>query len=161
MEPYEPDELAIAERVRDLFTGKRMTLCVAESITGGHVASTLTSVPGASDFLHSAIVSYSPDAKQRFLGVDPGLPEGLVSGECALAMAEGALRASGADVALASTGNAGPDVLEGKPVGLVFVAIAQKGTNSVKRLELSGGRNEIRRAASISALEFLIDEIGR
>ncbi len=161
MEPYGPDELTIAERVRDLFTGKRMTLCVAESITGGHVASTLTSASGASGYFHSSVVSYTPDAKQRFLGVDTSLPEGLVSEECALAMAEGALRATGADVALATTGNAGPEALEGKPVGLVFVAIAQKGTNSVKRLELSGGRNEIRRAASGSALEFLIHEIGR
>ncbi len=157
----EGSETGLPERIRDIFTEKRMSLCVAESITGGMIASTLTSASGASKYFHSSVVSYSPDAKQRFLGVDPDIPEGLVSGECALAMAEGALRATGADIALSTTGNAGPEALEGKPVGLVFVAIARKGDSSVKRLELSGGRNEIRGAATRAALEFLAREVDK
>ncbi len=138
-----------------------MSLSVAESVTGGLIASTLTSVPGASEYFHSSVVSYSPDAKQRFLGLDPDIPEGIVSGEAARAMADGALRATGADIALATTGNAGPDVLEGKPVGLVFAAVATKNKTFALRLELKGNRNEIRQAATASALELLIREVGR
>ncbi len=155
----ETDELAIAVRVRDLFTGRGLKLALAESVTGGLIASTLTSAPGESEYFHSSVVSYSPDAKERFLGLDPGLPEGIVSGEAARAMAEGALRATGADIALATTGNAGPDVLEGKPVGLVFAAVATKNKTFALRLELKGTRNEIRRAACTSALELLIREV--
>ncbi len=157
----EADDLAIADRVRDLFTDRSLTLCVAESITGGMIASFLTSASGASEYFHSSVVSYSPEAKQRFLGVDPNLPEGLVSGECARAMAEGALRATGADVALASTGNAGPDALEGKPVGLVFAAVATKDKTFAIKLELKGDRNEIRGAATRAALEFLAREVDK
>ena len=157
----EPDELAIAARVRDLFVTRGMTLALAESCTGGLIASTLTSVPGASEYFHSSVVSYSPDAKQRFLGLDPDLPEGIVSAECARAMAEGALRATGADIALATTGNSGPEAMEGKPVGLVFAAVATKNKTFALRLELKGNRNEIRQAATASALELLIREVGR
>ncbi len=154
------DELAIAARVRDLFINRGMTLALAESCTGGLIASTLTSVPGASEYFHSSIVSYMPDAKQRFLGVDPDLPEGIVSADCARKMAEGALNATGADVALSTTGNAGPEVLEGKPVGLVFAAVATKNKTFALRLALKGNRNEIRQAATIAALELLIREVG-
>ena len=157
----EADGLAIASRVRDLFTGRGMTLALAESCTGGLIASTLTSVPGASEYFHSSVVSYSPDAKQRFLGLDPDLPEGIVSAEAARAMAEGALRATGADIALATTGNSGPEAMEGKPVGLVFAAVATKNKTFALRLKLKGNRNEIRQAATASALELLIREVGR
>ncbi|HEB01929.1 MAG TPA: CinA family protein [Nitrospirae bacterium] len=161
MDPDEINGLAIAERVRDLFTGRGLKLALAESVTGGLIASTLTSAPGASEYFHSSIVSYSPDAKQRFLGVDPGLPEGIVSADCARKMAEGALRATGADVVLSTTGNAGPEVLEEKPVGLVFAAVATREKTFALRLELKGNRNEIRQAATASALELLIREVGR
>lgn len=151
---------SLAERIREIITGKGLTLCVAESVTGGMIASTLTSVPGASEYFHSSVVSYSPDAKQRFLGLAPQIPEGLVSGEAARAMAEGALRATGTDVALATTGNAGPEALEGKPVGLVFAAVATKNKTFALRLQLKGNRSEIRQAATASALELLIRELG-
>lgn len=157
----DPDELAIAGRVRDLFVTRGMTLALAESVTGGLIASTLTSAPGASGYFHSSIVSYSPDAKERFLGVDTGLPEGIVSAECARKMAEGALGATGADVALSTTGNAGPEVLEGKPVGLVFAAVATRSRTFALRFELKGDRDEIRGAATLAALEFLMREVAK
>ncbi len=156
----ETDELDIATQVRDLFTSKGLDLSLAESITGGMIASTLTSIPGASDYLHSAIVSYSPDAKERFLEIRD-LPEGLISADCARKMAEGVLKASGAQVALSTTGNAGPVALEGKPVGLVFVAVATSHKTFARRFELEGDRNEIRAKATKAALEFLIREVAK
>ena len=125
-------ELALVEacKVRGL------RLALAESCTGGHVANRVTNVPGASAVLHSGWVTYANEAKERELGVPGALlgEHGAVSEPVARAMAEGARRMAGADIAIGITGIAGPSgAVEGKPVGTVFIAVAHAGGTSVAR----------------------------
>lgn len=111
------------------------TLAIAESCTGGLVGALVTKEPGASDFLLLDAVTYANSAKQRVLGVDEEVlrGHGAVSPECAARMAEGARRVSGADVALAITGIAGPTGgSDAKPVGLVYLAVATASGTVVK-----------------------------
>ena len=126
-----------------------LMLATAESCTGGLIAGLITSVPGSSDVLDCGFVTYSNDAKTRMVGVPPELiaGHGAVSEEVARAMAEGALKHSSADIAVAVTGVAGPgggSVL--KPVGLVHCAAARKGHETMTRvLRLGGiGRDAVR-----------------
>ena len=77
-------DLALAEEVRDLFIKRGLKLSVAESVTGGRIATLLTKAPGASGYLHSSVVCYSPESKQSSLGLDPSLLEDLVSEETAM-----------------------------------------------------------------------------
>ena len=105
------------------------TVATAESCTGGLIAHQLTNVPGSSAVFRAGWVTYSNEAKTRELGVPFDLLEkhGAVSLEAAAAMAQGALEKSGADFAVSTTGVAGPDAVEGKPVGLVYLGLAEKG----------------------------------
>lgn len=133
------------------------TLAVAESLTGGLLAATLTSVPGASAVFRGAIVPYATDLKLSLLGVPPDLPAGagVVSAEAAVAMATGARERCGSTYALSTTGVAGPDRQEGKPVGLVYVGWAGPDGSGADRLELAGGRAEVRVATCSHALTLL------
>lgn len=136
-----------------------LTLAVAESCTGGLVGALLTSVPGSSDYLLLDAVTYANSAKTRVLGVTPECLRayGAVSAETAAAMAEGALRISGSDLAVAITGIAGPGGgSDQKPVGTVFLAAASKGGVTVtERLQLTGDRERIRTLAAYLALRMV------
>jgi nicotinamide-nucleotide amidase len=123
-----------------------MTLAVAESLTGGMLASRIVDVPGASAVLLAGYVAYSPEAKMRDLGVPAGVIEqhGLVSTETAIAMAAGARRRSGASVAVSTTGEAGPEPAETE-VGRVCAAIAWEGGETAFTTVLPGNREAIRR----------------
>lgn len=115
---------------------RRLRLALAESCTGGHVANRVTNVPGASAVLAAGWVTYANEAKERDLGVPADLlrDHGAVSEPVARAMADGARRKSGADIAIAITGIAGPSGgVPGKPVGTVFVAVAHPGGTDVER----------------------------
>lgn len=159
-------EAAYGER-EDTFAGvvgktlrdRGLTLAVAESCTGGLVGAMLTSVPGSSDYLLLDAVTYANSAKTRILGVTPECLRayGAVSGETAAAMAEGALRIAGSDLAIAITGIAGPGGgSDEKPVGTVFLAIAAKGGSTVtKRVQLPGDRERIRTLAAYLALRMV------
>ncbi len=130
-----------------------LTLGLAESLTGGLVASRLVGVPGASDWFRGSVVSYASDVKFRVLGV----PEGPVVTEAAArAMASGARRVLGADIGLALTGVAGPDEQEGVAPGTVVVGLAlpQDEVESVV-FHLPGDRERVRQYAAISALDLL------
>jgi len=133
--------------------------CTAESCTGGLVAAALTAVPGSSDVVDRGFVTYSDRSKQELLGVPPDLlaAHGAVSEPVARAMAEGALRASCAQVAVAITGIAGPGGGTGeKPVGLVYFATAATGRPTrAGCLQLSGDRDAIREASARHALQLL------
>ncbi len=139
------------------------TLATAESLTGGLVAAALTDVPGASRSFRGGCVTYASDLKVGLLGVpDEVVTEhGVVSERCARAMAEGARRRCGATYAVSTTGVAGPDRQEGKPVGTVFVAVAGPADTTVVSLLLSGTRAEIRRAACVAALDALNEVLAR
>ncbi|MDR3051173.1 MAG: competence/damage-inducible protein A [Oscillospiraceae bacterium] len=131
---------------------------VAESCTGGLVAAALVSVPGASEVFLEGYVTYSNAAKARCLGVSPDTlaVHGAVSEQTACEMAEGARLASGADVAVATTGVAGPGGgTPEKPVGLVYIALAGPGGIQAQRLTLHGERGRIRDTAALYALDML------
>ena len=137
---------------------KGVTLAIAESCTGGLVGSMLTREPGASDFLLLDAVTYANSAKSRVLGVDEDLlrAHGAVSAEVAAAMAEGARRASGADVALSLTGVAGPTGgTEDKPVGTVYMGVTGSRGTEVKHRVFPGDRLQIQTLAAYAGLTIL------
>lgn len=139
--------------VIDLLRSRGLTLGLAESVTGGLVASRLTNIPGASDVFRGAVVSYSSDVKVDLLGVPSGP---VVSEAAAIAMAQGARKVLGSDVGLALTGVAGPSEQDGKPVGTLCVGLArQDGTTQGSTLQLPGGRDQMRQLSVISALDLL------
>jgi len=141
-------ESVVIDRLRE----RGLTLGVAESLTGGLMGARFTAVAGASDVFRGGIVSYASDVKFSLLGV----PEGpVVSAEAASAMAVGARRVLGADVALATTGVAGPTEQEGQPVGTVFLGLAMDGASEAHLVQLPGDRQRIRQYAVISAVNLL------
>lgn len=158
---YAEEDIPLEAAVVRLLAQKRMTLTLAESCTGGMIAAALTTVPGSADAFLGGVVSYSNAVKHRQLGVPMELLEGegapgAVSPETAAAMAEGARAIADADFALSATGVAGPAGSEGKPVGLVYVGLAERGKPTrVEKLQLSGDRQGIRIRATKRALHLL------
>lgn len=139
-------------------------LATAESCTGGLIAAALTALPGASAWFDRGVVSYANRAKQDLLDVPEALlaAHGAVSGEVALAMAEGLRRRAGVDWTLAVTGIAGPDGgSPQKPVGTVWIAWAgPEGPAAAERFFFSGDREQIRKQAAESALDGLCRRVG-
>ncbi len=126
---YATSEVTLEETIGGMLSASGMTVAVAESCTGGLVASRLTDVPGSSDYFLQGFVVYSNEAKEKTLGVPREIIEtfGAVSEEVARAMAMGCLEKSGADFALSTTGIAGPSGgSPEKPVGMLCLAIAKK-----------------------------------
>jgi nicotinamide-nucleotide amidase len=155
---YGEDGRDLPQVVMALFRARGLSLSLAESCTGGLLASRLTEVPGASATLERAFVTYANRAKVEELGVDPGLLErlGAVSEEVAAAMALGARRAAGAAIGVGITGIAGPDGgTAEKPVGLVFVALDGAAGTRVRRSVFPGSRSRVRFQATQVALEML------
>ncbi len=151
---YGKEELQ--DSVYKLLKEKNLKIATAESCTGGMVGEYLTSVPGISEFYEMGVITYSNDMKIKLLGVssDTLAEFGAVSEQTAREMAEGLLKVSGADIAVSTTGIAGPGGgTAEKPVGLVYVGIASKdGDTEVKRLTLTGSRDRIRRVTVKNAL---------
>lgn len=149
-----------AGAVGRVLRGRGLTLAVAESCTGGLIGSMVTQVAGSSDYLLMDAVTYANSAKTKMLGVNEDIlrAHGAVSGEAAEAMAEGALRLSGADLAVSVTGIAGPGGgSEDKPVGTVWFGLAQKdGPTIVKLRKLPGDRERIRVLAAYVALKLVM-----
>jgi nicotinamide-nucleotide amidase len=144
--------------VEQLLKEKGLTLGVAESCTGGLMAKRLTDVPGASQVFQGGIVSYTNEVKEKALGVSPRLLEqyGAVSAQVAAAMAEGARKALNCDVALSSTGVAGPDKDDrDNEVGTMFVAIATKDGTYVRPLKL--GSRPVRERLRIQTASHAFD----
>ena len=128
------------------------------------VSSAIASVSGASAVLEGAIVTYATSVKGRFLDIDPAIlyEIGVVSPECAKAMAEGAAKLFQADTAIAVTGYAGPGGGdEHNPVGTVYIAATVFGNTTVRRLNLTGSRDEIRAAAAEESLSLMCEQISK
>ena len=145
-----------------LLLEKEKTVATAESCTGGLLGKLLTDVPGSSAAYVGGVISYTCPVKERLLGVDPEtLRElGAVSKPVARQMAEGARARIGADFGVGITGLAGPDSDgSGKPVGLVYVALAGAGWTVCDELHLQGDRAAIREAACGRALQMLADAL--
>lgn len=161
-----PENIAqLAERVVEENRAAGRTIALAESCTGGLVSAAITEIPGSSAVMGSGYVTYSNDAKMKMLGVNDDIIDtfGAVSVAVAWAMAQGALKKSGADIAVAISGVAGPDGgTEKKPVGTVVFAVAEKGKdpNEVNADRMDFGsdksRAEIRTIATLHALGLLL-----
>ncbi|MFT4264053.1 MAG: CinA family protein [Nocardioides sp.] len=150
-----------AARLHDSLRACGASLSTAESLTGGRLAKLLTDVPGSSQTYAGGAVTYWTALKVDLLGVPAELVEehGVVSAECAGAMAAGIRSATGTTYGLATTGVAGPDTQEGKPVGTVFVGVAGPDGTRATRLSLTGGRAAIQDAACAAALRLLLDRL--
>jgi nicotinamide-nucleotide amidase len=148
----------VVEVVRALLA-RQETVATAESLTGGLVAATLVEIPGVSAVFRGGLVVYATDLKHALAGVPEGLlaERGAVDPDVALALAAGARERCAADWGLATTGVAGPVPQDGKPVGLVYVAVAGPSGAAVRELRLTGDRAQVR-TASVTAVLTLLDE---
>ncbi len=152
------DAQSMEDAVAHRLLARDSTLAVAESITGGLIASRLVNVPGASAWFRGGVVSYASDVKFALLGVARGP---VVSGDAAESMARGVRTLLGADIGLSVTGVAGPNEQEGQPAGTVFVGFAMDERVGHVALRLPGDRPRIRAYSAISALDVLRRELDR
>ncbi len=162
MRDISPDIRERAEQVLSTCRDVRVMLVTAESCTGGLISAALTAIPGSSDVLERAFVTYTNIAKHEMLGVPMRLFEsvGAVSHEVAAAMAEGACRHSRADLAVSVTGVAGPGASERKPAGLVYIGVASRnGEAVVEECRFDGDRDAVRHAAVLKALDMVLRAI--
>ncbi|OGV37110.1 MAG: hypothetical protein A2X48_04680 [Lentisphaerae bacterium GWF2_49_21] len=156
------DAKTIAEEIIFLLSKRKIMLGIAESCTGGMIASAITDVPGSSDVFSGSAVVYSNAWKMKILGVKKGTLEkyGAVSGQCAKEMVEGACKKFNTASGISVTGIAGPagGTVE-KPVGLVFIATRYEGKTVVEQYNFPGTRDMVRRRAVSSALNQLRKQI--
>ena len=159
---YAEFDTSLSERVFDLLKLKKLKLSVAESFTAGRVASAIISNSGASEFVHEGIVSYSNQSKLARLNVDKGdlIKNGAVSSVVAYHMAVGLLKTGECDIAISTTGIAGPksDNTD-KPVGLCYIAIGMRDGVHTYKYNLSGNREEITETAKNTALFLTIKKL--
>lgn len=143
-----------AGRLLESLAARGWSLGTAESLTGGLLAATVVAVPGASQVFHGSVVAYGPSIKMDLLGVAADLVDrvGTVDQEVAGQMALGARRVLGVDVALATTGVAGPGPSEGHPAGTVWLACATPTGVTARLLALTGDRPQVRSGAVLAAL---------
>lgn len=155
--PTPPDPVLAAPAVH-LLAERNETLAVAESLTGGLLAATIVEVAGVSAVFRGGLVVYATDLKATLAGVPEPLldKQGPIDPDVAMALAEGARRTCRADWGIGTTGVAGPDPQDGKPVGLVYVAVSGPDGRHVDELRLDGGRTAIRTTAVSHALESLV-----
>jgi nicotinamide-nucleotide amidase len=133
------------------------TVSCAESITGGGLADLLSGTPGASATYVGGVVSYATRVKRDLLGVTASQ---VVSADCASQLASGVRSLMRTDWAVSTTGVAGPDKQDDKPVGTVYVGVAGPRGVQVHRLSLEGARKEIRAQACRAAVQAMVDELG-
>jgi PncC family amidohydrolase len=138
------------------------TVATAESLTGGRLAARLTDAPGSSAVFAGGVVSYATEVKQAVLEVPAEVVDehGVVSEECARAMADGVRRLLGTTYGISTTGVAGPDRQEGKEVGTVYVGLAGPDGTDVLALSLDGDRHRIQKDTVSAAIEALADRVG-
>nr|WP_099344227.1 MULTISPECIES: CinA family protein [unclassified Actinoplanes] len=138
---------------------RRQTLATAESLTGGLVAATIVEIPGVSAVYRGGLVVYATELKGTLAGVPAALlaERGPVDPDVAGRLAEGARDRCGADWGLATTGVAGPEPQDGKPVGLVYVAVAGPPGTRVRELNLTGNRAAVRTESVTAVLQLLTD----
>ncbi len=153
--------MKLAKKVVEILKSRGLKVSCAESCTGGLVAAEIISVPGSSEVIDCAFVTYSNEAKTKLIGVpEEDIKEfGAVSEVVARKMALGAKKASGADIGVSATGIAGPGGgTEEKPVGLVYVAIAGDNRVLCKKLYIKGSRSKVRKKATEEILKLILKE---
>lgn len=148
----------LAERLVAACREHLITIGTAESVTGGLVAAEIARIPGCSEVFRGAIVAYHLDVKHSILNVPPEVLDHVVSEQVVTAMATGARQALGVDLAIATTGVAGPDPLDDQPPGTVWIAAAlpDQAPRASSHI-FSGSRDQVRQAATRAALQAGID----
>ena len=149
--------------LKEEFVARGKTLGCIESFTCGLFASTMTQIPGASKFFKGGVVTYATEEKIRIVGVNENTVKqfGVVSQECCAEMCGHGKFLLDVDYCIAFTGNAGPDAMEGKPVGEIYIGVCAYDLARVQRFQLTGTRDEIRHQAiniGITMLESLLKE---
>ncbi len=154
---YGFDNITIEEAVLNRLEDKNLNLAVAESVTGGEITRRITKIPGASRHFISGIIAYSEASKVRDLNVSEDTLEkyGAVSSETAVEMAKGLLNRKDVDIAISATGFAGPSTGEGKPIGLVYICVADKTRVEIFERIFTGDRQAIQEKAASLALANL------
>ena len=148
-----PDTIGLAAEIVDTLRARGETVSTAESLTAGAVSSAIVTTAGASDVFVGAITAYRDEVKISHLGVDQGVLNKYTSvcEQVAVAMAQGAIKSFGTTWAIATTGVAGPNLLDGHPVGAVWVVVEGPVCETIE-LSLSGERESVRNAATASAI---------
>ena len=158
---FTPEITSLATRVIEVLVAHDDTIATAESCTGGLIAGALTAIPGSSDVVYGGYVTYANAAKVRMIDVPQNILDqhGAVSAQTARAMANGALKASGADIAIAVTGIAGPTGgSPQKPIGLVYLGCATSSETYHIEMKFGDlGRDGIREATIVAALGMVLD----
>ena len=152
-----------SQELKEEFVAKGRTLGCIESFTGGLFAREMTKIPGASKFFKGGIVTYATEEKIRIVGVNENTVKqfGVVSQECCAEMCGHGKFLLNVDYCIAFTGNAGPNAMEGKPVGEVYIGVCAYDLARVQRFQLSGSRDEIQHQAvniGITMLDALLKE---
>ncbi|MCK4246724.1 CinA family protein [Candidatus Bipolaricaulota bacterium] len=149
----------LEEQLGKVLNKKRLTISVAESCTGGLLASRITDVSGASDYFRGGVVAYQNEVKQTLLGVPAHIlaEKGAISRETAQAMAKGCRKLFQSDIAAAITGIAGPTGgTQSKPIGLVYIAVVSEKRSEEKRFVWSGNRMSNKEASVGAALKMML-----
>lgn len=149
------------EELVELLKNKNLTLSCIESLTGGLFASSITSVPGVSKIFKGGVVTYWTSIKEDVVHVSKDVISqyGVVSSQCALEMARHGQALLTSDICISFTGNAGPEVMENKEVGLVYIGLKIKDKEFVKELHLQGNRQEIRNKCVQEGIKFIFENI--
>lgn len=158
----EEEDESIEALIAKLLTQKGMTLCTAESFTGGKIAQELTSLAGASKYFKGSIVSYATETKIKVLGIDPKLVEkhSVVSEKVAMAMANNVKKLMDSDFAIATTGNAGPTKGDSAvDIGTVYIAVSSPNGTFAKKFTMGNHRERIVQKSVNKAFELLQKEI--
>ena len=156
------EERSLAEQVVDRARDEGVKIATAESLTGGYIGATITAVAGSSDVFLGGVMSYASDVKRDVLSVDEGViaHDGVVSERCAMQMADGVRKLTGADIAVSVTGIAGPGGGEpGKPVGTVWMGVSTVNDTKAQQFEFSGDRDDVRRQTVEAALGAFLKEM--
>lgn len=154
-----PETLTVIKKIHDFFKNNRLTLSAAESCTGGLISHYLTTLSGASAFFVGSIVCYAERSKRDIIGVSDEIirVNGVVSEETAREMAEKVRLFVKTDFSVSTTGNLGPDTLEGKEKGLIYIAASKSGKTVSRELRLRGDRHANKEEAAVSALSLLVE----
>lgn len=146
----------LATEIVKKLSQKNKTLSIAESCTGGLISSTITDVPGASKVFSGGVVVYATEMKKKILNINEEVFKyGVISLQMAEAMSNSIKHLTGSDYSIATTGNLGPDTMEGKPKGLIYIAVATLKQNYTIELNLDNDRLSNKKEATFNALKLL------
>ncbi|HQA03726.1 MAG TPA: CinA family protein [Thermodesulfovibrio thiophilus] len=146
----------LATEIVKKLSEKNKTLSIAESCTGGLISSTITDVPGASKVFSGGVVVYATEMKKKILNINEEVFKyGVISLQMAEAMSNSIKHLTGSDYSIATTGNLGPDTMEGKPKGLIYIAVATLKQNYTIELNLDNDRLSNKKEATFKALKLL------